>query len=269
MTEPNGNLPGADADRSRPSYGQQGESTNAANPTNSTSDTANNTAPYAQQSPAQSSSQNPFGSYPSNDSAVQGNSQPPKKKKLGPILTIIGALLTVIGIIIMIVGASVGVGKAIEALPTNLGENVSSFANGSTESSFQIENLEVVMVYVPQADAANVTCIATMDDGLVLPYETFTSQNSETVQVGGDTYIPHEQIFYSKDSAGSGTLSCNNVSAPVYLVGPIDAIGLFSWFFGGLLVGGLLAFLGFALLIAGIITWIVQRKNYNKAVRGY
>lgn len=221
--------------------------------------------PYSQHSASETSSQNPFGAYagntPNNYDSLN-NGKPVKKKKLGMILTIIGILTLLLALILGIGGTVYGSGKFFDDLRDSTEPN-GTFEGNTSEYTLTSDKDGGMIVFFPAADT-DAYCSAVYEDGSAL--ETLSAPGDEEFVVDGTTYTASDNLWMIETNK-TATFSCENVSAPIIVMGPI---GLDSFFiiFGSVIAGLLLGLLGFAILIAGIITWIVQAKRYRNAV-GY
>ena len=256
-----------DAQRARPSYGQPA------------AQQAPIQQPSASQPPAagswQSSNQNApqggnpaFGGYGSAAPAPAGgpSGTPVKQKPIGIILTILGAL----GIIIGLVLGGVGIAQGFSSFGTILDQAATSDApNGDISASTSTVTLpmgewSMIMIEVPEQDAQSAVCSAELSDGTPLDRQTASGSGGESSVYDGVQYAILEDVLSTTDSPGDVTVTCENVSGPINVLGPIDIwqmVGSFGWGLGGLVIGGI----GFIIFMAGIITMLVRARRRKQA----
>ena len=116
-----------------------------------------------------------------------------------------------------------------------------------------------MVIYVPKVDAENATCKAVLEDGTELQAEA-DSSNSESLTISGQEYVPYKDSFIANNVEGKGTLTCEGVSAPVSVIGPLNPLNMLGagigWGLGSLvsgLIGGLLFFVGIIIMIVRAI----------------
>lgn len=245
---------------SAPEYGQSSASDPAAG--------YGTSAPaYATQEPTASAEQ-PFGGYGSGAGGAAVASGPPKKQKpVGIILTVLGVLGLILGIILVVVGLVRGFGSLADqagGLDSPVTSN-SSFEGSTSAQSLAIDDWELVMVYVPAADSA-ATCSAAYSDGSALEAGDSNASSNPTVNVDGQPYILYSSGFVA-ERADTITVTCENVSAPLAVVGPISVPGVLGWLVALPIVGSIIAIGGFFLALAGVIVMIVRASRRRRAVQ--
>lgn len=256
-------LPGTGA----PQQGQQSQQSPEGQPpaapqfTNSDVNSSAND-PYSSQ-PSQGSGNDYFGGYGNTASSGSGTGPAKKQKPVGIILTVIGAIITLIGGALFGVGIVKTINTAVNATPSN-DAPTGEFSGSTSTADFTISELEMLVIYVPQGDS-NAKCTATMEDGTTLPTQSLESDDT-AVSIGGKNYVLYVDAPYSETASGSGTVTCENVSGPVVLAGPVGVMSTAGWVIGGVFGGLIIGVLGLLLLIAGIITMLVRAAKRKKAV---
>ncbi len=189
-----------------------------------------------------------------------GAAAKPKQKPIGIVLTIIGVVFLIISIIlggIAVWRTGAGFVDEMGDLST-LDKTNSEFAGGKATYDFEVDGLEVMVLYVPEADEDSATCKAVLEDGTEL--DTESNSDSESLEIDGQNYVPYKEMFLANNVKGKGTLTCENVSAAVSVIGPLNPINMlgagFGWGLGALicgLIGGFLFVVGVIVMIARAI----------------
>ncbi len=200
-----------------------------------------------------------FGGYETQAPEQTPSGTPAKKQKpVGIVLTVLGVLGMAIGIALIAFGVFKGIGAAGDGIMPPSATNTEHSGTTATTSFKASEDFQMYMFYVPEEDS-NATCTAMYSDGTELMVQDSQGQEAATA-INGKQYRLHSQTAIA-EKAGFGTITCENVSAPVAVQGPLDMFGMAGWFLGG--VGGGLALggIGFLLFIAGIIVMLVRARK--------
>ncbi len=276
MSDPfNGN------DRPRPTYGQ------------SANEAPGQHSPYGQPSASETQGSSQYQSSPQYSQAPQQNqqqgqqySQPqytpqapqgafggygppqyyggaavkPKQKPIGIVLTIIGVVFLIISLVL----GGIAVWRGFAGLMDEMSDvsapdkTNSEFAGGKATYDFEVDGIEVMPLYIPEADKDNATCKAVLEDGTEL--DTEASTDSESLEIDGKNYVPYKDTFIANNVKGKGTLTCESVSGAVFVIGPINPINMvgggIGWGLGALvtgLIGGLFFFVGIIVMIVRAI----------------
>lgn len=215
---------------------------------------------YSQPQYTPQAPQGAFGGYrtPQN---YGGAALKPKQKPIGIVLTLIGVAFLVISLIlggIAIWRTGAGLMDEIGDL-SSLEKTNSKFEGGKATYDFEVDGFEVLALYIPEADKDNATCKAVLEDGTELKAQTDAS-DSDSLDINGQKYVPYKDSFLANNVSGKGTLTCENVSAAVSVIGPINPINMvgggIGWGIGALvtgLIGGLLFFVGVVVMIVRAI----------------
>lgn len=124
---------------------------------------------------------------------------------------------------------------------------------GST-ATVEVPSNSMVIVYVPEADAATAECTAEGEGGTV----TVVPQ-SGTVQFGdGSTY--HQVLGAVAQGDTRMTITCTGTTADAAYLGPYSIFGMAGPMLAGIGGGVLLGLVGLVLLIVGIVTKVRGRR---------
>ncbi|MCT1867175.1 hypothetical protein M3B90_06520 [Dermabacter sp. p3-SID358] len=215
---------------------------------------------YSQPQYTPQTQQGAFGGY-GTPYGYGGAAAKPKQKPIGIVLTLIGIVLMIISAILTVVAVWQFFGGAFNEIGnlSNLDKTNSKFENGTATYDFEVDGFEIMVLYVPEEDGENATCKAVLEDGTELQTQTDTS-DSEGMTIDGKKYVPYKDSFFAENLKGKGTLTCENVSAPVSVMGPINVFNMFTnsagWGIGALatgLIGGFLFFVGVIVMIVRAI----------------
>ncbi|QEU12601.1 hypothetical protein [Dermabacter vaginalis] len=194
-----------------------------------------------------------------------GAAAKPKQKPIGIALTLIGVVFMIIAAILFGVAAwRTGAGFMDEMGGLeNLDKANSQFESGKATYDFEVDGIEVMVVYVPEVDKDNATCKAVLADGTEL--DTEASTDSESLEIDGKNYVPYKDTFVANNVKGKGTLTCESVSGAVSVIGPINPINMlgggFGWGIASLVCGLLGGFLFFVGVIVMIVRAIGRSRN--------
>lgn len=215
---------------------------------------------YAQPQYAPQAQQGAFGGY-GTPYGYGGAAVKPKQKPIGIILTLIGVFLLIVSAVLFGVAVwRTGSGFVSEMGDlSKLDKANSEFADGKATYDFEVDGIEVIAVYIPKVDAENATCKAVLEDGTELEAQN-DSSDSDSLTIDGQEYVSYKDAFLSNNDKGKGTLTCEGVSAPVSVIGPINPLNMvgagIGWGLGSLvcgLIGGLLFFVGIIVMIVRAI----------------
>ncbi|WP_250259042.1 hypothetical protein [Dermabacter sp. Marseille-Q3180] len=213
---------------------------------------------YSQPQYAPQGQQGAFGNYgtPYN---YGGAAVKPKQKPIGIILTLIGVVLMIIAAILFGIAAwRTGAGFVDEMGGLeNLDKTNSKFESGKATYDFEVDGFEVLALYIPEADKDNATCKAVLEDGTELKAQTDAS-DSNSLDINGQKYVPYKDSFLANNVSGKGTLTCENVSAAVSVIGPINPINMVGGGIGWGLASLVCGLLGGFLFFVGVIVMIVR-----------
>lgn len=220
---------------------------------------------YSQPQYAPQGQQGAFGGYgtPYN---YGGAAAKPKQKPIGIALTLIGVVFMIIAAILFGVAAwRTGAGFMDEMGDLkNFEKSNSKFESGKATYDFEVDGIEMMIIYIPKVDAENATCKAVLEDGTELQAEA-ESSDSDPLTIDGQEYVPYKDSFVANNVEGKGTLTCEGVSAPVSVIGPINPINMlgggFGWGIASLVCGLLGGFLFFVGVIVMIVRAIGRSRN--------
>lgn len=216
---------------------------------------------YSQPQYAPQAQQGAFGGY-GTPYGYGGAAVKPKQKPIGIILTLIGVVLLVVAVVLLFIAGWRAISGFTNEMGSfsKLGKANSEFADGKATYDFEVDGFEMVVVYIPKADAENATCKAVLEDGTELEAEE-DSSDSESLTIDGQEYVSYKDTFFAYNVKGKGTLTCEGVSAPVSVIGPLNVLNMLGgdgigWGLGSLvcgLIGGLLFFVGIIVMIVRAI----------------
>lgn len=184
----------------------------------------------------------PSDPYATSSAAPPPASDPPKHRRRGVIPLVVGLVLLVV------VGPVAFIGGLVWSLGALAGDTMNGpevLAGGSGQ--VEIGTNEMVIVYVPAADAAGATCTAEGADGA----DVSTVPSSGTVEFpDGTTYEQTIGVLAHEDS--SVTITCTGTDAPAYL-GPYSLFGIAGPLLIGPIIGVLAGLVGLVLIIIGAV----------------
>lgn len=259
------------APRKRPSFGLPGPTTPA--PGTDPQSGAPHHAPYGQSSqpgpaqaspygaPSGASPQGAFGASfaespqtgplpPSALASAQpgpGPSRPRRRR---------GVLPLVIGLVLLIVIAPVA---AIVGVVWSLGSLVGDATSGpipmeASSTTLELSANEMVIVYVPAADAATAECTA---EGSSPGAVTTVPSSSATTFGNGEEYVQVLGVASLQDT--TATISCTGTDAPAHL-GPYSLFGMMAPLVIGPIIGVVAGLVGVVLTIVGIVLLLRSRR---------
>lgn len=242
------------APRRRPSYGLPGPTTPAVDP-GASSGVGNVGEPYGR-GPALQGPQT--GALPATGGPQTGplpasggpspSADRPRRRGLWPLITGL-VLLLLIGPAATIIGVVWSMGGLVGDVST--GPTVLEGGSGTVEVSAN----EMVIVYVPQADAADATCTAEgADPGAV---STVPSSSSVTFS-DGSQYEQKLGVASLEDT--TVTISCTGTDGPAYL-GPYSLFGMAAPLLIGPIIGMVAGLIGLVLTIIGIVLLVRSRRS--------
>lgn len=222
--------------------------------------------PYGAQSHSGQPQGNPaFGGFGQDP---QHSSAPAKKQKpVGIILTVLGALGIIASLIIAgVVGwrAFAGIIDFAKSTESSLTTPNSTLDGTTATKQVDLEEFSFVMAYVPEKDASKATCSVTKADGSTVTGSSSGNSDTDTITINGQPYVPYKDAWMNETGASKATVKCENVSAPVLVLGPWNIGAIFSSYLRPLLGAGLLFLLSFFLFVAGIITMLVRASKRRK-----
>lgn len=255
--------PTTPAPRQRPSYGLPGP----------TSPTPGTTPAYG--APAQ---QDQYGQYTQQDQYVQheqygavGSPGPyghdPHQPQTGPLPASAGPGPTprrrrglwplLIGLaLLLVVGPAATIGGIVWAV-SSLAGDASSGPNQMEAASaeVEVEANEMLIVYVPQADAASAECTA---EG-AQPGAVSVVPSSTSITFGdGSQYVQTLGVATLEET--TVTISCTGTDSPAYL-GPYSLFGMAGPLLIGPIIGVIAGLIGLVLTIVGIVLLVRSRRS--------
>ncbi|GAA1722217.1 hypothetical protein [Brachybacterium phenoliresistens] len=201
----------------------------------------------------------PYGQGPSAPSWQAGSAQsgpqgpasvdPGRRRGRGTIPLVLGlVMLLVLAPAALVIGLVLSVNHLV-------GDAVAgpTVMPGST-ATVEVPSNSMVIVYVPEADAATAECTAEGEGGTV----TVVPQSS-TVQFGdGSTY--HQVLGAVAQGDTRMTITCTGTTADAAYLGPYSIFGMAGPMLAGIGGGVLLGLVGLVLLIVGIVTKVRGRR---------
>ena len=179
-----------------------------------------------------------------------GYGQQPKKRRRGIIPLVIGLVLLVVVAPLVTIGGLVW-GMRSLAGDTMTGPTVLTGGTGEVEVSAN----EMLLLYVPTADAENATCTAESADqnnSVVV-----TPSSGSITFADGSSY--EQKMGIASVSDTTVVITCEGTDSPAYL-GPYSVFGIGGPLLIGLAVGVLAGLVGLVLVIVGIVK-LVRSRN--------
>ena len=183
-----------------------------------------------------------------------GPSSGPRPKRTGAVITLVLGVILMLGA--PIAGFAIAIASATDSFSDIAIDGAQLNNGGSVELPANVDRMAIF-------EASNITpgavsCDVTDPGGRSLPV-------SDTADIFGSQDVPLPGITFRTTSAGSYTISCDlpsNVNQSIIVTPPLDFDSLLS---GGMavLIGLAVGFLGFVMMIIGII-WLVR---VNKRIR--
>lgn len=163
----------------------------------------------------------------------------------------------IIGLVLLLV---VGPAATIIGIVWSLGGLVSDTASGPTvlqggSGTVEVSANEMVIVYVPQADAEGATCTA---EGSQPGAVTSVPSTSSVTFGDGSQYEQVLGVAALEDT--TVTISCTGTDAPAYL-GPFSMTGMAAPLLIGPIIGFVAGLLGLVLTIIGIVMLVRSRPR--------
>lgn len=172
----------------------------------------------------------------------------PRRRGLWPLISGL-VLLLLVGPAATIIGIVWSMGGLVGDVST--GPTVIEGGTGTVEVSAN----EMLIVYVPQADAAEATCTAEgADPGAV---STVPSSTSVTFS-DGSQYEQKLGVASLEDT--TVTISCTGTDGPAYL-GPYSLFGMAAPLLIGPIIGMVAGLIGLVLTIIGIVLLVRSRRS--------
>ncbi|PZP14632.1 MAG: hypothetical protein DI611_11425 [Brachybacterium faecium] len=179
-----------------------------------------------------------------------GYGQQPKKRRRGIIPLVIGLVLLVVVAPLVTIGGLVWAFGSL-ASDTMTGPEVLSGGSGEVTVSAN----EMIIVYVPTADAESTTCTA---ESSGQASDIVVTPTSGTVTLGdGNSY--EQTIGVAALSDTTVTVTCEGTDSPAYL-GPYSLFGIAVPMLIGPAIGVLAGLVGLVLVIVGIVK-LVRSRN--------
>lgn len=167
-----------------------------------------------------------------------------------------GVLPLVIGLVLLLVIAPVA---TIVGIVWALGSLVGDASEGPTpmeasSATLELSANEMVIVYVPAADAATAECTAEgSDPGAV----TTVPSSTATTFGNGEEYVQVLGVASLQDT--TATISCTGTDAPAHL-GPYSLFGMMAPLVIGPIIGVVAGLVGLVLTIVGIVLLVRSRR---------
>lgn len=179
-----------------------------------------------------------------------GYGQQPKKRRRGIIPLVIGLVLLVVVAPLVTIGGLVWAFGSL-ASDTMTGPEVLTGGSGEVTVSAN----EMIIVYVPTADAESTTCTA---ESSGQASDIVVTPTSGTVTLGdGNSY--EQTIGVAALSDTTVTVTCEGTDSPAYL-GPYSLFGIAVPMLIGPAIGVLAGLVGLVLVIVGIVK-LVRSRN--------
>jgi F0F1-type ATP synthase assembly protein I len=171
-------------------------------------------------------------------------------RRRGRVPLFVGIALIVIALIVAIVGVILGVRNIANAV----GDGPQTITDGSAD--VQLDNLEMLIVYVPAEDASTAECKASSPDDSVVETQ---SGGQDITFPNGDSYV--QTLGVASTTSTTVTLDCTGTtSADAAYVGPINPMGLLVPLIGGPVLGVMIGLVGLVLTIVGIVLMVRSRR---------
>ena len=167
-----------------------------------------------------------------------------------------GVLPLVIGLVLLLVIAPAA---TIVGIVWSLGSLVGDASEGPTpmeasSATLELSANEMVIVYVPAADAATAECTAEgSDPGAV----TTVPSSTATTFGNGEEYVQVLGVASLQDT--TATISCTGTDAPAHL-GPYSLFGMMAPLVIGPIIGVVAGLVGLVLTIVGIVLLVRSRR---------
>ena len=167
-----------------------------------------------------------------------------------------GVLPLVIGLVLLLVIAPAA---TIVGIVWSLGSLVGDASEGPTpmeasSATLELSANEMVIVYVPAADAATAECTAEgSDPGAV----TTVASSTATTFGNGEEYVQVLGVASLQDT--TATISCTGTDAPAHL-GPYSLFGMMAPLVIGPIIGVVAGLVGLVLTIVGIVLLVRSRR---------
>ena len=167
-----------------------------------------------------------------------------------------GVLPLVIGLALLLVIAPAA---TIVGIVWSLGSLVGDASEGPTpmeasSATLELSANEMVIVYVPAADAATAECTAEgSDPGAV----TTVPSSTATTFGNGEEYVQVLGVASLQDT--TATISCTGTDAPAHL-GPYSLFGMMAPLVIGPIIGVVAGLVGLVLTIVGIVLLVRSRR---------
>lgn len=201
--------------------------------------------PYAPQTgPLPGSGPQPMGGpLPSS-----GPSRPRRRRGLWPL--IIGLVL------LLVIGPAATIGGivwSVGSLAADASQGPVAMEGGSAE--VEVSANEMLIVYVPQADAESAQCTA---EGSTPGSVTTVPSSSSITFADGSEYVQTLGVAAIDDT--TVTVSCTGTEEPAYL-GPYSVFGMAAPLLIGPIVGLVSGLIGLVLTIIGIVLLVRSRRS--------
>lgn len=167
-----------------------------------------------------------------------------------------GVLPLVIGLVLLLV---VGPVAWIVGIAWSLGSLVGDASAGptpmeSSSTTLELSANEMVIVYVPAADAATAECTA---EGSSPGAVTTVPSSTSTTFGNGEEYVQVLGVASLQDT--TATISCTGTDAPAHL-GPYSLFGMMAPLVIGPIIGTVAGLVGLVLTIVGIVLLVRSRR---------
>lgn len=167
-----------------------------------------------------------------------------------------GVLPLVIGLVLLLVIAPAA---TIVGIVWSLGSLVGDASEGPTpmeasSATLELSANEMVIVYVPAADAATAECTAEGSDPGAI---TTVPSSTATTFGNGEEYVQVLGVASLQDT--TATISCTGTDAPAHL-GPYSLFGMMAPLVIGPIIGVVAGLVGLVLTIVGIVLLVRSRR---------